>query len=200
MGLDVYLYQFKNLDADAILKLLWFSEEPWAFEAFHKWSAVPQTDRGSFPSEKDKAESREKLAAKARELSLPEKIVDDVYFGGTQISFPSKHPEWRVGDWYSFSTTRAIVEHFTGKDIYFVFPEAKDGPRYFRPDWALAKRGLGEILQELKKLEPAQLDNFISGLSESINHHLNQIEVMIETLDFVLNSNNPNEFVLLWSD
>src|SRR5690242_16435428 len=110
MGLDIYLYQFRNVDADAILKLWQFSEEPWAFEGFKDWSALPASERGVFPSEKQKAEARAKLKTKARELDLAEQIVDDSSFGGVNISFPSRvHPEWLVGDWYSLSTTRAIM-------------------------------------------------------------------------------------------
>jgi hypothetical protein len=202
MGLDVYLIQYKDVDADAILKFLWFSGESWAFKAGRRWNTLPKSERGSFPSEKDKAECREKLTAKARELGLPEKIVTDGYpYSGTQISFSSKqHPEWLVGDWYNLGITRAIMKNFTGKELDFVFPEVNNEPRYFRPDWSTAKIRLIEMLQELKKLKPAQLENFQSGLSKSFDYHLNQIEVMIETLDFVLNSGNPKQFILLWSD
>jgi hypothetical protein len=201
MGLDVYLYQFKGLDTDAILRIWRFSEEPWAFEAFKKWNSLSQSERGTFPSEKDKMESREILIAEARELGLPEWIVGQESFGGVNISFSSKqHPQWMVGDWYSLSTTRAIMERFTGKELYYVFPEARDGSRLFRPNWLDAKKRLTELLEALKKLESPQLDDFMAGLSESLNHHLSQVEVMIETVDFVLNSDNSDEFLLLWSD
>jgi hypothetical protein len=201
MGLDVYLYQYKDVDADAILKLLWFSEEPWAFKSFNQWNALPQSERGTFPSEKDKAEGRKKLQAKARELGLPDKIVDENTFGGTQISFPSKqHPEWLVGDWYSLGITRVIMKNFTDKELDFVFPEIKNERRYFKPDWLESKNRLTKILQELKKLAPTQVDDFCRGLSTTFKDHLSQIEVMIETLDFVLNSENPKQFILLWSD
>lgn len=200
MGLDVYLYQFKGLNTDAILKLWEFSEDPWAFEAFKKWNALPPSGKGSFPSEKDKSESHERLVSKARELGLSESIVSET-FGGGQISFQSKcHPGWLVGDWYSMDTTRAVVQHFTGKDMHSIFLEAKKGSRLFRPDWSVAKKELNEILLELKKLKPAQLEDFVVGLSESFDHHLDQIGVMIETLDFVLCSKNPEEFLLLWSN
>lgn len=202
MGLDVYLYQFRNVDTDAILKLWQFSEEPWAFEGFTRWSALPESERGVFPSEKDRAEGREKLMAKARELGLPEQIAEEPNFGGVNISFPSKqHKRWLVGDWYSLSTTRAIMEEFTGKELYHVFPEAKKDSRLFRPDWFEAKKRLAQILESLRQLAPEQLERFEPGLSDSFaDYHLSQIEVIIETIDFVLNSDNRNEFLLLWSD
>jgi len=202
MGLDIYLYQFRNVDTDAILKLWEFSEEPWAFEGFKRWSALPESERGIFPSEKEKAEGREKLMAKARELGLPERVAAEQSFGGVNISFPSKlHPRWMVGDWYSLSTTRAIMQEFTSKDLYYVFPEAKTGSRLFKPNWSQAKERLTEILKVLRRASPEQLERFIAGLSDSFaDYHLSQIEVMIETMDFVLNSDNPNEFFLLWSD
>jgi hypothetical protein len=202
--LDVHLYQFKNLDTDVVLRLSQASEEPYAFEAFQKWKALPQSERGPWPSEKAVAQSRQKMLAIVKELNLPEKIINDYSFGGTTIYFPSKrHPQWTVGDWYSFSTTLGIIEHFTGNDFYFVLPEAKgvhDGHGFFRPDWTAAKMRLAGMLEELKRLEPAQLENYIPGLSESFDRHLSQIEVMIETLDFVLNSESPKEFLLYWSD
>src|ERR1051325_2543083 len=104
MGLDVTLCQFENLDTEAILEFSRFSSEPLAF----------------------KKDAGDKLKAKARELGLPESILGQPHSGGMQISFPSKkYPEWPpVGDWSSFGTTRELIEHFTGKDIYFILPEA----------------------------------------------------------------------------
>src|SRR5580765_6364753 len=103
MGLDVTLCQFKSLDTEAILELSRFSGEPLAY----------------------KAGAGEKLKARARELALPEGILAHSCFGGTQISFPStKHPEGQtVGDWSSFASARELTHYFTGKDIYFVYPE-----------------------------------------------------------------------------
>ncbi|HSY18993.1 MAG TPA: hypothetical protein VK815_11690 [Candidatus Acidoferrales bacterium] len=202
MGLDVWLYQFKGLNTDAILKLSQFSEEPWASGAFQKWKTLPESDRGPFPSEADRIAHREKLAARARELGIPEKILKHESFGGEHICFPSKaNPQMPVGDWYSFSMTQTLMKHFIGKDIYFAFPEAgEDLHYYFKPDWAAAKGKLSEILKELKKVEPAELEKFCFGLSESFDHHLNQIEVMIETMDYVLSHPHPEEFLLCWSD
>jgi hypothetical protein len=201
MGLDVHLYQFRHVDTDAILKLWRFSEEPWAYEAFERWRALPESERGIFPTEKDRAESRDKLRAKARELGLPEAIVEDENFGRINIAFTSKlHPPWMVGDWYSMSTTRTMMKEFTGRELDDVFPEVKNGSRLFRPDWLEAKKRLTEILESLRKLEPMQLERFETGLSKSIDNHLSQIGVMLETIDYVLSSDNRNEFLLLWSD
>ena len=75
MGLDVYLYQFIDLDTDAILKLSKFSEELWAFEEFEKRKAMPQSERDSYPTEQNWMKYREKLSWKAHELGLPEGIV-----------------------------------------------------------------------------------------------------------------------------
>jgi len=176
MGLDVHLYQFKDVDTETILKLAQFSE-------------VPVASRGEGT-----------LAAKARELGLSEKIIPQPGFSGTQISFPStKHPEWPVGDWYNFGTIRAMLHNFVGKDLYFVFPEAKNLHGLFRPDWAEARKRLSEILQTLHRLEPAQWAS-VFGSGGRQDRGLNQLEVMIETLDFVLNSDNPREFLLFWSE
>jgi hypothetical protein len=176
MGLDVHLYQFEGVDTEAILKLAQFSELP-----------VASRDRGT-------------LAAKASELGLSQKIIPQPGFGGTQISFPStKHPEWPVGDWYSFGTIRALLHGYFGKDLYFIFPKAKNLHGLFRPDWAEARKRLNEILQTLHRLEPAQWAS-VFGSGGRQNSALNQLEVMIETLDFVLNSDNPREFLLFWSE
>jgi len=202
MGLDVWLYQFKGLDTEAILKLSQFSEAPWASEAFQKWKALPESQRGPFPLEADKIAHRETLAAMAQYLGIPERILTHGSFGGEHICFPSKiNPQMPVGDWYSFSTTRALMEHFTGKDIYYALPGAKADLHYFfRPDWAAAKGKFSEILLELKKVETADLEKFCTGMSGSFDHHLNQIEVMIETMDYVLSHTHPEEFLLCWSD
>lgn len=201
MGLDVHLYQFKDVDTDVILELSRLAEEPYSDEEFQKWKAMPPFQRGdSFPSAKRKAEGYQKLLARARELGFPETRFSQPGFGGTGIDFPSPHhPEWAVGDWYSLGTTCGIMKHFTGNDIYSVFPEAKDLHGLFRPDWSESRKQLMGILQELKRMKPAEIESFISGLSESFDHHLNQLEVMIETLDFVVNSGNPREFLLFWS-
>jgi hypothetical protein len=175
MGLDVYLYQFKDVDVDAILKLAQFSEDP----------ATSKTPGA--------------IAAKARELGFSEKIISEPGFGGTQISYPSKtHPEWPVGEWYSFGRIRAILRHFYGKDIYFIFPEAKDLHGLFRPDWEKAKNRLVDIFQELKDISPPTWQEVYPF--ETPDSATKQLEVMIETLDFVLNSGNPKEFLLFWSE
>ena len=221
MGLDVYLYQFKNRDMDATLKLWQFSEEPWAFEAFERWHALPQSERGVFPSEKDKAESRKKMTAKAQELGLSEEVAMDPNLGGTKISFPSKqHPQWPVGEWYSFSTVRELIAYATGKDFYFVMPEARNIHGFFRPDWMTARKRLANILGRIKELNQTQIEDFhsrfvmpdvqellkkmkpaqLASASEIFARLVAQIEVMIETLDFVLNSGNSKEFLFYWSD
>lgn len=201
MGLDVHLYRFKNLDTDAILKLSQFSEEPWAFEAFEKWNALPRSERGGFPSEKDKAESREKLVAKARELGLPEKLVDESCFGGVRVSvFSKKHPQRDIGTWGGLDVVLSITMHFFDKDAYSIFPEAKGDPEFFRPDWNAAKVRLAEILRRLKKLKPKQLESFLPSYWELFKKDLNEIDVAIETMDFVLNSGNPKEFLLCWNN
>lgn len=220
MGLDVDLCQFKDIDTDAILKLWQFSEKPWASEAYNRWRATPESERGEYPLERRKTEYREQLAAKAQELGLPKGIVEDHLFGGTKISFPSaKHPRWPVGEWYSFSTVREMMEYFTGDDFYFIFPEARGIHGLFRPDWAESRERLADFLEVLRKLESAQIEDFHkrfvqphaspphlfpgvkrASVSEMFADNLAQIEVMIETLDLVLNSDNPREFLLYWSD
>lgn len=203
MGLDVHLFQFKNLDTDIVLELSRLTEEPYAFEAFQKWKATPQTERGPFPSKKAVAEAREKSLAKAREAGLPEKIISDYSFGGEQVDFQSKkYPPWAVGDWYTLGTIRGIIEHFTGQGWDFIFPEAKIiyGHGFFRPHWTDAKMRLTEILEKLKSLDPEQIDKVRPGLSWSFDSILSQIGVIIETLDFVLESENPRQFLLYWSE
>ena len=205
MGLDVKLCQFRTVDPEAILQLSRFAAEPWAFE----------------PG------AGEKLKAKARELGLPEGILAQSYFAGTGVSFPSnKHPEGPpVGDWSSFSGTHELMEHFTGKDFYFVFPEAKgiDGNGFFRPDWMAARAKLVGILQALRTVKSAEIEDYharfvtpeipqsvledvkrlnpaqLATPSQVYARELAQIEVMIETLDFVLSSENPGRFLLYWS-
>jgi hypothetical protein len=204
MGLDVHLYQFKNVDTDIVLELSRLTEEPYAdLEAFQKWKAALPAERGPFPSKQAVAESREKSLAKAREAGLPDKIIGDYSFGGEQISFQSKkYSGWEVGDWYTLSTIRGIIEHFTGQGLDFVFPEAKSihGHGFFRPHWIDAKMRLTEILEKLKSLDPGQIDKVRPGLSWSFDSKLNQIGAIIETLDFVLESGNPKEFLLYWSE
>jgi hypothetical protein len=200
MGLDVTLCQFRNLDTEAILKFSRFSSEPWAFEV---GAGV-------------------KLKAGARDLGLPESIICEPYFGGERISFPSeKHPKWPlVGDWSSFGTTRELIRQFTGKDLYFVFPEAEGDPAYFRPDWSASKERLTDILNVIQGLHPRQMESFVdvfvkpnipSYLLERVKStdcatpaelwagDVAQIEVMIETLDYVLNHEHPRQFLLRWS-
>jgi hypothetical protein len=180
MSLDVHLFQFKNLDTDTVLELSRLTEEL-----------------------DNIAEAREKLLAKVREVGLPEKIISDYSFGGEQVSFQSKkYPEWEVGDWYRLGTIRAILTHFTGQGLDFVFPEAKDihGHGFFRPHWTDANMRLAEILEKLKKHDRGQIDKVCLGLSRSFDLELNQIGAMIETLDYVLESGNPKQFLLYWSE
>jgi hypothetical protein len=199
MGLDVILCRFRNLDTEAILKFSRLSSESWAFEV----------GAGA------------KLKAGARELGLPESIISEPYFGGERISFPSrKHPELPVGDWSSFRSTRELIEHFTGKNFLFVFPEAEGSPAYIRPVWSASRKRLAEILEEVQKLNFRQIESFIAVFvkphippyllerarpadcattMELFAGYAAQIEVMIETLDYVLNDEHPQEFLLSWS-
>jgi hypothetical protein len=174
MGLDVTLYQFSGADVEAILKLACLADEA-------------------------RAHMKVDIKAEARKLGLPEAIVAEPGFGGTRISYSSaKNPEWIVGDWHSFGHIRAMLRHFFGKDLYFIFPEAKDIHGLFRPDWREAKNRLVEILQELKDISPATWKEVFPF--DVPDRGLKQLEVMIETLDFVLNSDNPEEFLLYWSN
>ncbi len=176
MGLDVNLYQFSEAKVEAILTLACLA------------------DGARTPRKVD-------IKAEARKLGLPETIVAEPGFGGRRISFPSaKHPEWPVGEWYSFGQIRAMLRSFFGKDLYFIFPEAKDIHGLFRPDWQEAKKRLVEILQELKDISPATWNEVYPFDTQDRGLKLKQLEVMIETLDFVLNSDNPREFLLFWSE
>ena len=106
-----------------------------------------------------------------------------------------------------------------------MFPEAKgiDGHGFFRPDWMAARAKLVGILQALRAVKAAEIEDYhaqfvtpqvpqdlleqvkrlnpaqIASPSQVFAGELAQIEVMIETLDFVLNCENPREFLLYWS-
>ena len=223
MGLDVYLYQFNGLNTEAILKLSRYSEE-LSFEAIDKRKAQPNSEIGQYPSERDWIESRKKLINRACELGLPESIVDKDPYGGELVSaFSKKYPEREVGEWHSFATARELMEYVTGKNIYFVFPEAKGDPELIRPNWAKSKQRLNDVLSQLHKLGPAEIEEFYerfvigdihpeflkkiqrvfpaksTDASDSLAGYLAQIEVMIETMDYVLNHERPQEFLLRWS-
>ena len=200
MGLDVTLCQFRNLDTEAILKFSRFSSEPWAL----------------------RAGASDRLKAGARDLGLPESIICEPYFGGERISFPSKkYPKWPpVGDWSSFGTTRELIEHFTGKNFYFIFPEAECDPAYLRPDWSASRKRLVDILDVIQKLHPRQMESFVGVFikpnippyllekvkptdyatpRQLVAGEVAEIEVMIETLDYVLDHEHPHQFLLRWS-
>jgi|GEM_PF-5233357 len=223
MSLDVWLYQFKDVDTDVVLELSRLSEEPYSDEEFQKWKALPSSERGdSFPTKECKAAGYQKLVARADQLGFPKSRFAEPGFGGTPISFPStRHPKWPVGEWYSFSTVRELMENFTGKNFYFVLPEAEGIHGLFRPNWAASRMRLAEILDALRKLTQKQVADFHARFvmaqippvflerwksvprataTDIFEDCLAQIEVMIETLDFVLNSGNPREFLLYWSD
>ena len=203
MGLDINLYQFKNVDTDIVLELSRLTEEPGNPEEFQRWKATPQAERGPFPSKRAVAEAREKLLAKVQEEGLPKEIIHDYHFGGEGVSFQSKkYAGWKVGEFYSLGTIRVILQHFTRHQMDFVFPEAKtiDGHGFFRPNWTSAKMRLTEILEKLKSLDSDQLYKVYPPLSKSIDRELNQIGVIIETMDFVLESGNPKQFLLHWSE
>jgi hypothetical protein len=174
MGLDIDLYQFKKKQVEAILKLACLA------------------DPARMPEKVD-------IKMEARKLGLPETIVGEPGFGGTRISFPStKYSEWLIGEWHSFGQIRAILRNFFGKDWYFVFPEAKGIHGLFRPDWRQTRNRLIQILQELKETSPATWQEVYPFATR--DDALKPLEVMIETLDFVLNSDNPREFLLYWSE
>jgi len=199
MGLDVTLCRFRDLDTEAILKFSAASRQPWSFEA----------GAGA------------RLKARAHELGLPESILPAPYLGGTPVTFPSKkHPNWQVGEWASFGITRELIAHFTGKSIYFVFPEAEGDPSFLRPDWVSSKERLVDILQEVQILNSDQIEYFhalflrphvpahllarvkpeqLATPSEIFARQMEQIDVMIETLEYVLNHDSPREFLLRWS-
>lgn len=203
MGLDVHLYQFKNVDTDIVLELSRITEEPGNPEEFQKWKATPPAERGPFPPKQAIAQAREKSLAKAREAGLPEKIITDYSFGGAHVSFQSKkYPGWEVGDFYSLGPIRRILRHFTGQQMDFVFPEAKiiHGHGFFRPNWTDAKVRLTGILEKLKSLDSEQLYKVYPPLSKSLDQELRQIGVIIETLDFVIESGDPKQFLLYWSE
>ncbi len=142
MGLDVKLCQFKDVNTDAILELSRYDD---------LWTVMPKAEKGSFQD----------VVRKAQELGLSEATPKESLFGGTEISFPSKrHPQLPVGDWYSFSITFELMQRFIGKDIYFVFPEAKGDPKFFRPDWAESKERLENILPVFRKLEKEDIEDF----------------------------------------
>src|SRR5579862_3975360 len=132
MGLDVDLIQFTDLETEAILKFARASREPGALNC----------------------------KAIARALGLPEKIVGSYFYSGTKISYASeKHGPWPlVGEWTSFRSTRELIEFFTGKNFYFIFPEARGDPEYLRPNWAASRKKLHDILEQIRQLEPAQME------------------------------------------
>jgi hypothetical protein len=194
MGLDVDLIQFTDLDTEAILKFARASREPGALNC----------------------------KAIARALGLPENIVGSNFYSGTQISYASeKHGAWPlVGEWTSFRSTRELIEFFTGKDFYFVFPEAIGDPEYLRPNWAASRKKLHDILEQIRHLKPAQMEHYRQQFilpeippqylekvpssmqatsAQLLGNHIAQIEVIIETLDHVLNHKKPHEFLLRWS-
>ena len=180
MGLDVYLYQFRNVDTDSILKLSSFSDKLGSCENVSKAKA--------------------KLKAKARQLGLPEEIAIDPCCGGAKVSVISKRfSSWDIGTWAGLDVILAITSHFLSKDVYFIFPEAEGDPQFFRPDWCAAKVRLSEILQELKKLKPAQLESFIPSYWELFENDLKEIEIVIETIDYVLSQSDSKQFLLCWS-
>ena len=198
MGLDVYLYQFKDVDPDAILELARF-EEDLHNEEFRKWKAGPESERGQYLTEKDRSETREKVLQKTHDFGLPESVVRTCQYGGTKVSFPSKHPDYPIGEWVCIWTIRNLMQHATGKDIYFVFPEALGDPHWLQPDWAASKQRFSDIVDQIKSMKPEEISRVIPDYSTGLDVRINQMEAMMETLDFVLAQENPKQFLFYWS-
>jgi hypothetical protein len=148
MGLDVYLYQFSEVDAGAILNLSDYYDELC----------------GTGSNQPEWKQIEIKLQQRASELSLPIKNIDNLCDEGVEIHLPSqKHPDgsFAVGEWESgLDFLNEMLRRFIHRDFYYLFPEAEGDPALLRPNWIRSRVRTIEILDEFKKLNPAILKEF----------------------------------------
>jgi hypothetical protein len=171
-----------------------------------KWETMSEAERrshGPWLSEAEKVEARMEMKAKACELGLPESIVGAYHFGGTEVSFPSKRfPDSRtvIGEWTGAYTYYIDDENsqLTGRDLYYVFPEALGDPHFIKPDWAAAKSRMLEILTEFHNLDVKKMET-IDYKKEKFRCLAERMEIIIETIDYVMAQKNPDRFLLCWS-
>ncbi|MEM9253080.1 MAG: hypothetical protein AAGB29_12085 [Planctomycetota bacterium] len=141
----------------------------------------------------------------AKKLGLGPEIASRADLGGEEISIESRvHPGHRVriGDWDTgFSSDCIAIQHATGISIYDIFPEASEHSWLVKPDWLAARERLVETKQ---KFEATGYEWLVSQHSneqlaaEEYEGTLKTIDVMIETIDYVIQSSS-DEYLLDWS-
>lgn len=91
---------------------------------------------------------------------------------------------------YNHTGFNNVVRAATGRGLYYIFGrQDKDGYR-FVPDWAASLRCAKEVLDSYRshQVEPVKGDWYLEAL-----------EIVVESCEYVLKQDNPQEYCLFWS-
>jgi hypothetical protein len=171
------------------------------------------------------------------EREFPKKMVTDVFWASEEIrKISRRHPNqgMKLGDWHDFGYLNGVIGEATGKEFYFVFPEAEGDPEIVIPSWHGARTRLLWLREEFSRIDPTEppLDDasetgiseiaafeHVTGISaQSMSNnkprlkgnlsdfarkrHAEQVrslDLMIETIDPILDQPAISEFLLNWS-
>lgn len=169
MGLDIYLYRYKNFE-DSQKR-----EQEYESRSEEVWNSMGKKYDNMPEEERDKC--RIKTAAIAKELKLGEWGTDDRNRKKIEID-SKKYPEhlFKIGYFrssYNNSGFNSVVKKFIGKDLYDIFDP---GDRYqFQPNWKQSLDRAVKLLEQFKanlkplgkmySVEGYTINDFINGNS-----------------------------------
>lgn len=201
IGLDVYLYRFPGMNAQAIVRLARALEEI-GDAVVRDREALGWREGMPWPSPEIRAHLKALAEPIAKALGSPGWQYETIHSVGHQVNLPSsRHPDspLRIGDWEAgFSGIWDALTAATGRRVEIAFPDAHEG--WYRPNWRYARAGLLDLLSQVQHIGVAGLvEPWGEFASEQYGHSIEALEVMIQTIDYVLAQPNPDEFLLDWS-
>ena len=121
---------------------------------------------------------------------------------GEQIAFPCQEiPDstFHIGEWDGFSDVLGILNSvFNEKLEYEFFPEAVGDPSWIKPEWAACHERIEARLNQIIALETQSLAPPLA-FEDDFRECVECLLVMSKTIEYVLKSSTPEEFLLYWS-
>ncbi len=187
MGLDVFLYKATTEQREQGDKLeAQYQEYEASVWEGENYDAIPDADKKEYAAD---------VQAYALKLGLDEYGFKKA----EQIKFNSKkYPKhlFEIGYFrssYNESGINLVLEQSVGSNLYDVFDHT-DNEYEFVPDWCNSLDKARQILEEYTNaVKPTK------ATKENIEWVKQALEIVIETIEYVLAQSNPEHFYLHWS-
>ncbi len=186
MGLDVYLYKYEDFETSKRIN-----------EDYEKKSEEIWQRNGGYDNLTDS--ERNLVMQEIRQLEIEMNIEK---YQGVKIKInSSKYPKhlFKIGYFRSSnddSGFNSVVMNATGSDLYTLLNP--DPEQYeFVPDWKAAKEKVQDAIVKFKEcIRKGEIGNYERGQEWD----LQGLEIILETIDYVLNQPDPGKYALHWSD